>query len=116
MANNLENTNGQTCLENVGINQRQIQTFKNEWGKDMPYTKLLVQSEYMVQTEFPVSTFEDRLYGDATYVAEQQARNAKRQINFKINVITKNTQKNNNAVNDVDSNGQYTKPQQTLTK
>lgn len=41
-------------LEIYGIYARAEQMLKNEWRKDIQYTKALVNSEYMIQTEFKV--------------------------------------------------------------
>lgn len=46
---------GQTCLEAYGIAARNIHLNRNEWSKDMQYTKSLVNSEYTIQTEFKIS-------------------------------------------------------------
>ena len=46
---------GQTCLEAYGMVVRNIHLNRNEWSKDMQYTKSLVNSEYTIQTEFKIS-------------------------------------------------------------
>ena len=49
-------TNGkQTCLEKFGIEARNKHLYRNEWKVDLQYTKALVDSEYMIQNEFPVA-------------------------------------------------------------
>jgi len=52
---------GQTCLERFGIEARAEHLFRNEWKRDLQYTKTLVDAEYLIQTEFKVSSYEDRL-------------------------------------------------------
>ena len=52
---------GQTCLERFGIEARAEHLFRNEWKRDLQYTKALVDAEYLIQTEFKVSSYEDRL-------------------------------------------------------
>ena len=47
-------TSGQTCLEKIGIAMRNEALSKNEWRKDIEYTKALVESEYDIQTEFEI--------------------------------------------------------------
>ena len=48
-------SNGQTCLERFGMMARQRHILRNEWSRDIEYTKPLVDEEYTVQTEFKVS-------------------------------------------------------------
>lgn len=48
-------SNGQTCLERFGMMARQRHLRRNEWSRDIEYTKPLVDEEYTVQTEFKVS-------------------------------------------------------------
>ena len=47
-------TQGQTCLEAFGIAARKVHLNRNEWYKDLQYTKPLINSEYEIQTEFKV--------------------------------------------------------------
>lgn len=44
----------QTPLEKVGLESRMEHLNHNEWNKDVPYSKLLVEAEYDVQKEFVV--------------------------------------------------------------
>ena len=46
----------QTCLERFGIEARKEHLYRNEWKMDFQYTKALVNSEYMIQNEFPVGS------------------------------------------------------------
>lgn len=46
----------QTCLEKFGIEARKEHLYRNEWKNDLQYTKALVDSEYMIQKEFPVGS------------------------------------------------------------
>lgn len=55
------NSQGQTCLERFGMEARNAHLMRNEWKRDLQYTKLLVDAEYLIQTEFKVSSYEDRL-------------------------------------------------------
>ncbi len=59
----IDNGNGgtQTCLERFGIEARSEHLFRNGWRKDIQYTKALVDSEYSVQSEFRVSSYQDDL-------------------------------------------------------
>lgn len=52
-------TTGQTCLEKVGMEARKTHLMRNEWRKDLEYSKPLVLAEYEIQTEFKVSTADD---------------------------------------------------------
>lgn len=40
------------------VRSRDLHLLRNSWQKDLPYTKLLVQSEYEIQTEFKISSTE----------------------------------------------------------
>jgi len=64
---------GQTCLERFGMEARNTQLLRNEWKKDLQYSKALVDSEYMIQTEFKVSSYEDRLREQEEQAAQSQA-------------------------------------------
>lgn len=44
----------QSPLEKVGLESRMGHLNRNEWNKEVPYSKLLVESEYNVQKEFIV--------------------------------------------------------------
>lgn len=54
-------TTGQTCLEQYGMAARKEQLMRNEWKKDLQYTKALVNTEYDIQTEFKISSTEEQL-------------------------------------------------------
>lgn len=43
-----------TCLEMIGMNMRNEHLMRNEWTRDLQYTKPLVDSEYLIQTEFKI--------------------------------------------------------------
>lgn len=43
---------GQSNLERIGMESRENHLRKNEWKKDLQYSKLLVESEYDIQKEF----------------------------------------------------------------
>lgn len=42
-------------LEMYGMQARQYHLNRNEWKKDLQYTKQLVNAEYMIQTEFKIN-------------------------------------------------------------
>lgn len=44
----------QTCLEKMGIEARNYHLLRNEWRKDLEYSKPLVDAEYLIQTEFKI--------------------------------------------------------------
>lgn len=53
-------TNGQgsgqaSNLELYGKAMRDTQLFQNEWRKDNQYSRVLVNAEYMIQTEFKIN-------------------------------------------------------------
>jgi len=53
---NLASADGKpTTLEMYGMKARQYHLMRNEWKKDLQYTKPLIESEYMVQTEFKIN-------------------------------------------------------------
>jgi hypothetical protein len=62
---------GQTCLERFGMEARNAHLLRNEWRKDLAYSKPLVDAEYMIQTEFKVGST------DAT-VEEQHSKEDKK--------------------------------------
>lgn len=73
-------TNGKTQLEKIGQEARMTALLRNEWRKDLEYSKPLVDAEYLIQTEFKVSSYEDRL---AEAKAKTDARQEKRQARRK---------------------------------
>ena len=50
----ISKNNSQSCLEKIGMQMRTEQLIRNEWKKDLQYTKPLVNAEYLIQTEFKV--------------------------------------------------------------
>lgn len=66
-------TGDQSNLEKIGFQMRKDHLMRNEWGKDMEYTKQLVASEYLIQNEFLVG---DDMEG---VKAEQEAAKKKEQ-------------------------------------
>ena len=49
------NGNGnQSCLEKFAIEARKHHILRNEWRKDLEYSKPLVNAEYLIQTEFKI--------------------------------------------------------------
>ena len=74
------NQGGQTCLERFGMVARGEHLSRNFWYRDEQYTKQLVDSEYDVQTEFRVSSLEDRLYQLAEYEAQKKVDEYNREM------------------------------------
>jgi len=54
----------QTPLEMFGMQIRASQITGNTYGRCLQYTKALVDAEYMVQQEFPVSSYKDDMIED----------------------------------------------------
>lgn len=88
---------GQTPLERVGMTARAEHLFRNEWKKDLRYTKTLVDAEYLIQTEFKVSSYEDRLNEQAQESAEKAARKADKQAEKKARKAERDAKKDKNA-------------------
>jgi len=52
---NVVNSEGKPSnLEMFGIQARGYHLMRNEWRKDIQYTRALVGAEYMIQNEFPI--------------------------------------------------------------
>ena len=49
-----KNGKSMSQLEKVGTEMRREHLLRNEWLKDLQYTKTLVDAEYNIQTEFKV--------------------------------------------------------------
>lgn len=88
---------GQTCLERFGMEARSAHLMRNEWKRDLQYTKLLVDAEYLIQTEFKVSSYEDRLKEQAEAKAERDARKAEKQAEKKAKKAEKDAKKDKKA-------------------
>lgn len=43
-----------SALEAFGMKARAHHLIRNEWGKDIQYTRPLVEAEYLIQTEFKI--------------------------------------------------------------
>lgn len=71
---------GQTCLERFGIEARAEHLFRNEWKRDLQYTKTLVDAEYLIQTEFKVSSYEDRLKEQEEAKVQKQKELSEKEI------------------------------------
>jgi hypothetical protein len=84
---------GQTCLERFGMEARNAHLLRNEWRKDLAYSKPLVDAEYMIQTEFKVSSYEDRLNEQA----QESAEKADKQAEKKAKKAAKDAKKAENA-------------------
>ena len=74
------NSQGQTCLERFGMEARSAHLMRNEWRKDLQYTKPLVDAEYLIQTEFKVSSYEDRLREQEDARMQREAERSKSKI------------------------------------
>ena len=88
------NSQGQTCLERFGMEARNEHLLRNEWKKDLQYTKLLVEAEYNIQTEFKVSSYEDKLIESTKQQNVDDLRKQKEKIEKKIARIESNTKPN----------------------
>ena len=71
---------GQTCLERFGMEARSAHIMRNEWKRDLQYTKLLVDAEYLIQTEFKVSSYEDRLKEQTESKTQKQKELSEKEI------------------------------------
>ena len=49
------NSKKQSNLEKIGMGMRTLHMHRNEWRREEQYTKPLVSSEYVIQTEFLVN-------------------------------------------------------------
>ena len=88
---------GQTCLERFGMEARNTHLLRNEWKRDLQYTKTLVDAEYLIQTEFKVSSYEDKLMEQEDAKAEREARKAEKQTEKKAKKAEKDAKKAKNA-------------------
>ena len=75
------------------IMARDYHMMRNEWRKDLAYSKPLVDAEYLIQTEFKVSSYEDRLNEQAQESAEKAARKADKQAEKKAKKAAKDAEK-----------------------
>jgi len=83
------NSNGSgkaSNLELYGIQARGHHLMHNEWKKDLQYTKALVESEYMIQTEFKIN-------GGSEPPTEQQTTSKIDKIDNKIKKLEERKQK-----------------------
>ena len=72
---------------------------RNEWKRDLQYTKLLVDAEYLIQTEFKVSSYEDRLREQATAADKKAAeREAKKMAKIQAKKEKNEAKKKNDAM------------------
>lgn len=96
----------QTCLEKTGMILRKNHIERNEWRRqDIEYTKQLVLSEYLIQTEFKVG--EDGM--ENIKIENQDELTAKKVENLK-----KKREKIDKQINDYQSKNK--KPYETLGK
>ena len=51
---NANNGGNPSVLEMYGMQARGYHLMRNEWRKDIQYTKSLIDAEYMIQTEFKI--------------------------------------------------------------
>ena len=64
----------QSNLERFGMAARKEHLFRNEWQKNLQYTKTLVESEYMIQSEFKISSYGETLDEAAENAEKKQQR------------------------------------------
>ena len=90
---------GQTCLERFGMEARNTHLLRNEWKRDLQYTKTLVDAEYLIQTEFKVSSYEDRLKEQAAAADKKAAeREAKKMAKIQAKKEKNEAKKKNDAM------------------
>ena len=73
---------GQSNLEKIGFAVRKDHLLRNEWGKDVVYTKQLVVSEYLIQNEFKVGD-------DLEQVKAEQEASKKKELEAKEKKLSK---------------------------
>ena len=96
---------GQTCLEKVGMEARKTHLLRNEWRKDLEYSKPLVLAEYQIQTEFKVSTSDDDVATQMQNAEKKQAekdRKAREKAKKKADKKNREEEKKSNTVQGVD--------------
>ena len=71
---------GKNYIKRFGMENRSAHIMRNEWKRDLQYTKLLVDAEYLIQTEFKVSSYEDRLKEQAESKAQKQKELSEKEI------------------------------------
>ena len=81
------NGGGQTCLERFGIEARSEHLFRNGWRKDIQYTKALVDSEYSIQSEFMVSSYQDDLIEHNQEKVINNAKKERDKLNRQIDIM-----------------------------
>lgn len=101
---------GQSNLEAFGMEARKAHLLRNEWKRDIQYTKQLVLAEYAIQTEFTVGTDAE----DEKAVSEQKAAQEKQTQN-KLSKIEKKKQKLQSKLDELNSKEKNLK-KETLTK
>ena len=106
------NQNGQSCLEKFGMETRNEHLFRNEWKRDLQYTKALVDAEYQIQTEFTVSSYQDRLTEEA-----DKARSKEKELTEKkIRKLEEKKQKRQQEIDDINEKLEgLTKPKENLS-
>lgn len=86
----------QTCLEQLGMETRHEHLFRNEWKRDLQYTKALVESEYAIQTEFKVSSYEDLLLETSKQDYANGLRQQKNKLEQRLEAIETSTKPKEN--------------------
>jgi hypothetical protein len=74
-SDNVSSEGKQSNLGKFGVEARKKHLSRNEWYKDLQYTKALVDSEYLVQTEFKVGTTDADI---SAQLEKQQEANMKK--------------------------------------
>lgn len=73
-------TGDQSNLEKIGFQMRKDHLMRNEWGKDMEYTKQLVVSEYLIQNEFLVGDDMETVKAEQEVARKKEEDATKRKI------------------------------------
>ena len=76
---NIKSDGRQSCLERYGMIARKEHILRNEWRReDIEYTKQLVASEYLIQSEFKVGPDEESIEAEIEAARTRQEDSAAR--------------------------------------
>ena len=82
------NGNGNASnLEMFGMQARKYHLNRNEWKKDLQYTRQLVNAEYMIQTEFKVNGGGEPLTESQTNDKIEKLKKKQEKLNKEINYL-----------------------------
>jgi len=101
----ITNTNGMGTPSNLEMYGRQARGYhlmRNEWKKDIQYTRALVNAEYMIQTEFKIDGG----------VGEEVIEDTRTKDQKKIDKLEKKKQKIQDKIDKL--NGNQTQPKENL--